>query len=122
MKTQLSIQERLKDPRVEKGMTLEQLSHQTEIPASTPGSYESDDYKEISHRNLIVLTKFYDVSTDYLLGLTENRQLDNINALIFFKLMVFSTFTLYPFFTSIFPHSTSTVPFRTVCQGHNKTS
>ena len=29
MKTQLSIQERLKDLRVEKGMTLEQLSQQT---------------------------------------------------------------------------------------------
>ena len=31
MKTQLSIQERLKDLRVEKGMTLEQLSQQTKI-------------------------------------------------------------------------------------------
>lgn len=47
MKTQLSIQERLKDLRVEKGLTLEQLSQQTKIPASTLGSYESDDYKEI---------------------------------------------------------------------------
>ena len=46
MKTQLSIQERLKDLRVEKGLTLEQLSQQTKIPASTLGSYESDDYKE----------------------------------------------------------------------------
>ena len=78
MKTQLSIQERLKDLRVEKGMTLEQLSQQTKIPASTLGSYESDDYKEIPHRNLIILAKFYEVSADYLLGMTENRQLDNI--------------------------------------------
>lgn len=31
MKTQLSIQERLKDLRVEKGMTLEQLSQQTKM-------------------------------------------------------------------------------------------
>ena len=79
MKTQLSIQERLKDLRVEKGMTLEQLSQQTKIPASTLGSYESDDYKEIPHRNIIELAKFYGVSTDYLLGMTENRQLDNIS-------------------------------------------
>ena len=78
MKTQLSIQERLKDLRVEKGMTLEQLSQQTKIPASTLGSYESDDYKEIPHRNIIELAKFYEISTDYLLGLTENRQLDNV--------------------------------------------
>ena len=46
MKTQLSIQERLKDLRVEKGLTLEHLSQQTKTPASTLGSYESDDYKE----------------------------------------------------------------------------
>lgn len=78
MKTQLSIQERLKDLRVERGLTLDQLSQQTKIPASTLDSYESDDYKELPHRNLIVLAKFYGVSTDYLLGLTENRQLDNI--------------------------------------------
>ena len=79
MKTQLSIQERLKDLRVEKGLTLEQLSQQIKIPASTLGSYESDDYKEIPHRNIIDLAKFYEVSTDYLLGLTENRQHDNIS-------------------------------------------
>lgn len=78
MKTKLSIQERLKDLRVEKGMTLKQLSQQTNIPASTLGSYESDDYKKLPHRNIIELAKFYDVSTDYLLGMTENRQLDNI--------------------------------------------
>ena len=50
MKTQFSIQERLKDLRVENGMTLEQLSQQAKIPASTLGSYEFDDYKEIPHR------------------------------------------------------------------------
>ena len=78
MKAQLSIQKRLKDLCVENGWTLEQLSQQTKIPTSTLISYESDDYKEISHRNIIDLAKFYGVSTDYLLGMTENRQLDNI--------------------------------------------
>ena len=79
MKTQLSIQERLKDLRVENGLTLEQLSQQTKIPASTLGSYESDDYKEIPHRNIFDLAKFYGVSADYQLGMTENRQLGNIS-------------------------------------------
>lgn len=64
---------------MEKGLTLEQLSQQTKIPASTLGSYESDDYKEIPHRNIFDLAKFYGVSADYLLGMTENRQLDNIS-------------------------------------------
>ena len=69
----------LKDLRVEKGLTLDQLSQQTKIPVSTLGSYESDDYKEIPHRNIFDLAKFYGVSADYLLGMTENRQLDNIS-------------------------------------------
>ena len=54
MKTQISIQERLKDLRVEKGLTLEQLSQQTKIPASTLGSYESDDYKEIPPTGILL--------------------------------------------------------------------
>lgn len=44
--------------RAEKGMTLEQLSQQTKIPAFTLGSYESNDYEEIPHRNIIELAKY----------------------------------------------------------------
>ena len=43
------------------------------ISKSALGSYENDDYKEISHKSLVELAKFYGVSTDYLLCLTENR-------------------------------------------------
>jgi len=79
MKTQLSIQERLKNLYVERGLALEQLSQQTKIPASTLGSYEyeADDYKEIPHRNLVVLAKFYGMPADFLPGIIENRQLGN---------------------------------------------
>ena len=42
----LTIQERLKDLRVERGLTLEQLAEQTYLPKSTLGSYEADEYKE----------------------------------------------------------------------------
>ena len=37
----------------------------------------------------------------------------------FLKLIVFNTFTLYPFFTSIFPHSTISVPFGSVSSRQN---
>ena len=40
----LSIQERLKDLRVERRLTLEQLAEQTELSKSVLGSNESDDY------------------------------------------------------------------------------
>ena len=45
----LSIQERLKDLRVERGLTLEQLAEQTNLSKSALGSYEADDFKDISH-------------------------------------------------------------------------
>ena len=45
---ELSIQERLKDLRVERGLTLEQLAEQTHLSKSALGSYEGDNFKDIS--------------------------------------------------------------------------
>ena len=50
---ELSIQERLKDLRVERGLTLEQLAEETHLSKSALGSYEGDDLKDISHHALI---------------------------------------------------------------------
>lgn len=77
MKCCLSLQERLKDLRIEKNLTLEELSELTGISKSALGSYENDDYKEMNHSSLVTLAKFYNVSTDYLLCLTENRKHNN---------------------------------------------
>lgn len=77
MKTQLSIQEKLKDLRIERGLTLEELEAKVNISKSTLGSYESNDYKDISHTSIITLAKFYGVSADYLLGFSENRTHEN---------------------------------------------
>jgi len=74
MKTRLTIQEKLRDLRAEKGFTLEQLSAETGIAPSTLGKYESDEYKDISHSYLLVLAKYYHVSADWLLGLSETRE------------------------------------------------
>ena len=70
---ELSIQERLKDLRVERGLTLEQLAEQTHLSKSALGSYEAEDFKDISHYALIKLAKFYGVTADYLLGLSETK-------------------------------------------------
>lgn len=72
MKCTLSIQEKLKDLRVGKGLSLEELARETGLSNSALGSNESNDYKDISHTAIISLAKYYVVSTDYLLGLTEN--------------------------------------------------
>ena len=77
MKRSITIQERLKDLRVERHLNLEELAAATGISKSALGSYENDDYKEINHGSLVTLAKFYGVSTDYLLCLTENRNHPN---------------------------------------------
>lgn len=73
----LSIQERLKDLRVERGLTLGQLAEQTGLSKSALGSYETEDFKDISHYALIKLAKYYGVTADYLLGLTETKSYPN---------------------------------------------
>ena len=74
---ELSIQERLKDLRVERGLTLEQLAEETKLSKSALGSYEADDFKDISHYALIKLAKFYGVTADYLLGLSKTKNHPN---------------------------------------------
>ena len=73
MNTTLTIQEKLKDLRVEYGLTLEQLADQTGLSKSALGKYENDDYKDISPFAIVTLAKFYHVTTDYLLGVSEQK-------------------------------------------------
>ena len=74
---ELSIQERLKDLRVERGLTLEQLAEETHLSKSALGSYEGDDLKDISHHALIHLAKVYEVTVDYLLGRSKTKNHPN---------------------------------------------
>lgn len=84
MNIKLTIPERLKDLRTECGLTLEQLSEATGISRAALGKYETDDFKDISPFSIAALAKFYGVSADYLMGLTEiknhpNTELDALN-------------------------------------------
>src|SRR5574344_1585079 len=74
---ELSIQERLKDLRVERGLTLEQLAEEPHLAKSALGSYEGDNVRNISHYALIELAKFYEVTVDYLLGRSQTRNHPN---------------------------------------------
>lgn len=73
MSIKLTIQERLKDLRTERKMTLKQLSEATGLSRAALGKYETDDFKDISPFSIATLAKLYGVSTDYLLGLTEQK-------------------------------------------------
>ena len=74
---ELYIQERLKDLRVARGLTLEQLAEEINLSKSTLGSYEGDKLKDISHYAIIKLAKFYGVTADYLLGLSQTKNHPN---------------------------------------------
>ena len=68
---------------MQRRLTLEQLAEQTGLSKSALGKYENDDFKDISPFAIVTLAKFYGVSTDYLLGMTEQKNHPNaeLNAL-----------------------------------------
>jgi len=74
MEAKLTIQERIKDLRVEHNLTLSELAEKTGISTSSLGKYENEEFKDISPFNLTTLAKYYGVSVDYLLGLTEQKK------------------------------------------------
>ena len=74
MHTKLTIQDRLKDLRVnDRHLTLEQLAEATGLFRLTLGKYEANDFKDISPFSVVRLAQFYGVSTDYLMGVTEQK-------------------------------------------------
>ena len=79
MEIRLTFQERLKDLRTERGMTLSDLEKATGISRSSLGKYESDECKEVSHASIVTLAKYYGVTSDYLLGFSENKNPANAN-------------------------------------------
>ncbi|MBO4846459.1 MAG: helix-turn-helix domain-containing protein [Lachnospiraceae bacterium] len=72
MKADITINERIKDLRTERGLTQKQLADAVGIAYSTYGDYEQDGYF-IPHTAVIALAKYFGVTTDYLLGLSENH-------------------------------------------------
>ena len=77
MQVKLTIGERLKDLRVERKLTLEQLAAEVGISKSALGKYESDNGKDISPYIILLLADYYGVSCDYLMGRTETKNHSN---------------------------------------------
>lgn len=67
----LTIAERLKDLRKDRGLTLEALAEATNISKSALGTYETGEFKDISPFSIVKLAKFYGVTTDYLMGVSN---------------------------------------------------
>ncbi len=77
MYVSLTIPERLKDLRTECGLDIAEVAKATGLSSSALSNYENDESKDISHRAILALARFYGVSADYLLGLTETKNHPN---------------------------------------------
>ena len=77
MKAKITLQERLKDLRIEKGLSLKQLESETGISSSALGEYEIDESKGIPHYVIVQLADYYGVSLDYLFDKSEVRNNTN---------------------------------------------
>lgn len=77
MNSHVTLQERLKDLRVERKLSLKELAEETGISSSALGEYENDDKKGIPHYVLTTLAKYYGVSLDYLFDLSHVRENTN---------------------------------------------
>ena len=71
MLTKVLPEERIKDLRVERRLTGKDLCKLIDVPESTYNGYELGH--EIPHSVLLKLSAIFGVTTDYLLGLSENK-------------------------------------------------
>ena len=66
--------ERLKELRMSKGLTMEQLGKEIETTRGTIGNFENGN-KKPSLDMLIKIANYFDVSIDYLAGRTDDPEL-----------------------------------------------
>lgn len=64
---------RLKQLRQEKNLTIRELGEETKISYSTISAMENE-VRPFTQSNLEILCKYFDVSSDYLLGNTDIRK------------------------------------------------
>ena len=64
--------QRIKEMRLERGLTQKQVAQAIGISVGTYGSYERWGGFRLSH--IDALANFYGISTDYILDLTDQRE------------------------------------------------
>ena len=71
----MNIREKLKSLRIEKNLTQKQVADRIGLAISAVSSYESGT-RYPSYDVLVKLARIFHVSTDYLLGITNTRNID----------------------------------------------
>lgn len=78
MNIKLTLGEKLKDLRTAKKLKLDDVSESTGISTSTLQRLENDEDIRVGYQDIETLARYYDVSADYLFGLTDLHQYRNI--------------------------------------------
>ena len=72
---ELTIEERFKDARIKMGKSLKEVEEETGVSDTTIQVLENTDKnkkeRQVGYQKIIKLAEYYNVSTDYLLGLTN---------------------------------------------------
>lgn len=71
----MNMGEKLKSLRLEKNLTQKQIADRIGLAVSAVSSYESGS-RYPSYDVLVKLSRIFHVSTDYLLGITDKRNVD----------------------------------------------
>ncbi len=71
MEINITINERITDLRTMSGLSQKELADRIDVPTSTLCRIEQGKIANVSNDVLIKLANFFNVSTDYLLGLTN---------------------------------------------------
>ena len=74
-----TIKLRIKDIRTYYGNTQQELANILGVSRSTYTGYETDEKVSISVRNLVKISNFYNISLNYLFGLTDEFESTIIN-------------------------------------------
>lgn len=78
MKPKLTMGEKLKDLRTERGLTTKEACRMTGVSENIYNGLENDIGRDTGFSRIVALAKFFEVPTDYLLGFTESRITRNV--------------------------------------------
>ena len=69
----MTFAERLKELRVEKGLSLEEVGKEIDVGRATMSKYEHGTIKKMPNEKIEKLAELFNVSPAYLMGWTDNR-------------------------------------------------
>lgn len=78
MAQKLTMGEKLKDLRTERGLTTKEVCRLTGVSENIYNGLENDIGRDTGYSRIVALARFYGVATDYLLGFTESRITRNV--------------------------------------------